>query len=600
MPNDDSAALNISRRKTLAALGTIGVASAGAGLGTSAYFSDQETFENNSLTAGTLDLVVDWEEHYSDWSDDESDGIQGDILMSPPETPADYTSFPPGTDAEAVDDNDDNDDPLIWVPNEDVGTFMDNTSIEAFPDVDDDGVQDEFPEGADPCEFLANVGNDDSGLDPIDGARTENDDTVIGEEEPAPLINLDDVKPGDFGEITLSAHLCGNPGYLWLNGGLVSASENGVTEPEGDDPQEDGDADSTDPADVELLDTVQTALWYDNNCDNLVARGEGEDLDVVLAVDTSGSLDSGEMDLLEDAAVAFKNQLQSGDQLGLATFAGDADYVDLNSSNAGGQNGDAPVMDDVSNITDGDIESAIPDDGSGNTHMAGGIYVANDILDNEGRGGQEVIVLFTDGEPNITSGANQVGPYNSQSFATNDDDNVTAQAATDAKNSGGTRIVTVGLGQAGDTFLQTQIASSIDDHAAVNDATQLQEVLESLAAELTSAEEVFFRGTLAELASELGTDNGIPLDFGRDSPFNEVGYPPNGGSDPENSDARECYPPDSTECIGLSWWLPVDHANEIQSDTVTFDLGFYTEQCRHNDGGGMNNDAVGNSDELDA
>ncbi|MFT4947755.1 MAG: putative ribosomally synthesized peptide with SipW-like signal peptide, partial [Natronomonas sp.] len=40
---------DISRRKALAALGTIGVASAGAGLGTSAYFSDQETFENNSL-----------------------------------------------------------------------------------------------------------------------------------------------------------------------------------------------------------------------------------------------------------------------------------------------------------------------------------------------------------------------------------------------------------------------------------------------------------------------------------------------------------------------------------------------------------------------
>jgi predicted ribosomally synthesized peptide with SipW-like signal peptide len=223
MPNDDSAALNISRRKTLAALGTIGVASAGAGLGTSAYFSDQETFENNSLTAGTLDLVVDWEEHYSDWSDDESDGVEGDILMLSPETTADYTPFPPGTDANAVDDSDANDDPLIWVPNADVETFMDNTSIEAFPDEDDDGVQDEFPEGADPCEFLADVGNDDGGLDPFAGARTQNDDTVV-DDEPAPLINLDDVKPGDFGEITLSAHLCGNPGYLWLNGGLVSAS----------------------------------------------------------------------------------------------------------------------------------------------------------------------------------------------------------------------------------------------------------------------------------------------------------------------------------------------------------------------------------------
>ncbi|MFB6069342.1 MAG: TasA family protein, partial [Halobacterium sp.] len=54
----------ISRRKVLAGLGTIGIASAGAGLGTSAYFSDVETYEDNVLTAGALDLTVDWEEHY--------------------------------------------------------------------------------------------------------------------------------------------------------------------------------------------------------------------------------------------------------------------------------------------------------------------------------------------------------------------------------------------------------------------------------------------------------------------------------------------------------------------------------------------------------
>src|SRR6056297_3451357 len=73
----------LTRRKALAALGSIGVASAGAGLGTSAYFSDQETFENNQLTAGTLDLKVDWEEHYSDWSADEGEGL--DITMNEPE-----------------------------------------------------------------------------------------------------------------------------------------------------------------------------------------------------------------------------------------------------------------------------------------------------------------------------------------------------------------------------------------------------------------------------------------------------------------------------------------------------------------------------------
>jgi predicted ribosomally synthesized peptide with SipW-like signal peptide len=52
---------DLSRRKVLGSLGAIGVASAGAGLGTSAYFSDEESFTSNTLTAGELDLVVDYE-----------------------------------------------------------------------------------------------------------------------------------------------------------------------------------------------------------------------------------------------------------------------------------------------------------------------------------------------------------------------------------------------------------------------------------------------------------------------------------------------------------------------------------------------------------
>jgi len=48
----------LSRRKTLAGLATIGAAGAGAGLGTSALFSDRETFGNNSFTAGTFDMEV--------------------------------------------------------------------------------------------------------------------------------------------------------------------------------------------------------------------------------------------------------------------------------------------------------------------------------------------------------------------------------------------------------------------------------------------------------------------------------------------------------------------------------------------------------------
>ena len=48
----------ITRRRALAGLGTIGLASAGAGLGTSALFSDTESFTDNTITAGTLDMTV--------------------------------------------------------------------------------------------------------------------------------------------------------------------------------------------------------------------------------------------------------------------------------------------------------------------------------------------------------------------------------------------------------------------------------------------------------------------------------------------------------------------------------------------------------------
>lgn len=50
--------LELSRRRLLGGLGTIGLASAGAGLGTSAYFNDTESFAGNTVTAGTLDMSV--------------------------------------------------------------------------------------------------------------------------------------------------------------------------------------------------------------------------------------------------------------------------------------------------------------------------------------------------------------------------------------------------------------------------------------------------------------------------------------------------------------------------------------------------------------
>jgi len=54
--DDDKGSFELTRRRALGGLATIGAASAVAGAGTMAAFSDTEESENNSVTAGTLNL----------------------------------------------------------------------------------------------------------------------------------------------------------------------------------------------------------------------------------------------------------------------------------------------------------------------------------------------------------------------------------------------------------------------------------------------------------------------------------------------------------------------------------------------------------------
>ncbi len=368
MKNDG---FKLSRRKILAGLGAIGVGSVGAGLGTTAYFSDRETFTNNRLVAGELDLQVDWEEHYSDWSADENDdrlddfggdefdedldgdGVDDfDVAMTKGDTenvPEGYVGFPTF------------DEPMVAVPDTAVDDFLDNTAIEAFPDEDGDGIQDLIL-------TRDQISSQNPTLSPEEVEQAFHDQFAdVPDDLERPVIELEDVKPGDFGEVTFSTHLHNNPGYLWLTGQLLDASENGHTEPERKDEDEKEDV-------VELLDAIQVAVWYDDG-DNV---REPEEM----------------------------------------------------------------------------------------------IHSPHDI---------------TEG------------------------DSITIDAE------------------------------------------------ESLIA----------RGSLREVLATLSEDPGIPLD-----------------ADPRNED-RDCYPNSTTYYFGFAWWLPVDHANEIQTDSVTFDLGFYTEQCRHNDGTGM-------------
>jgi predicted ribosomally synthesized peptide with SipW-like signal peptide len=220
----------LSRRKALAALGTVGAASAGAGVGTSAFFSDQEPFENNRLVAGTLDVGVGYTAHYSDWSDDEDEGLTREVRMfeGGPAAVGSAADLQDGEVGLPADDA-----WLIAVDEGDVETFLDNTLTGAYPNA---GTEDDPEQGVVEC---------------VDGEASPQ-----AADATRPVIGLEDVKPGDFGVVSFDFVLCDNPGYVWVNGALRSASENGTTEPEADDPDE--------GAGVELLDVVQAALWIEN------------------------------------------------------------------------------------------------------------------------------------------------------------------------------------------------------------------------------------------------------------------------------------------------------------------------------------------------
>jgi hypothetical protein len=113
-----------------------------------------------------------------------------------------------------------------------------------------------------------------------------------------------------------------------------------------------------------------------------------------------------------------------------------------------------------------------------------------------------------------------------------------------------------------------------------------------------AGEGIPFEGTLVEVLDGLAMGGGVPLDGDRGIAYDEVvvidGEPiPADGADP----TRECFSPSPTpHCIGFRRELPVDHGNDVQSDSVRFDLELYTEQCRHSDGTGMNDEPVGDDE----
>jgi predicted ribosomally synthesized peptide with SipW-like signal peptide len=693
--------MELSRRKILGAAGAVGAAGAAAGLGTSALFSDEESFVNNSITAGTLDLKVSWDEHYFNGIRNLDNSYNGDIEFDSPGSSE--TGFPSSSGS-----------PYLAVADGEVGTFMGDTRTEQFPD---GGLGSD----EDPCEELADV---------------------PGAEIPPPVIDLDDVKPGDFGEVTFDFSLCDNPGYLWMTGDLVSESENGVTEPEGDSSEEDQSFGNASLWPLAALAAVP-ALGGDDDGDDGDSGGSQASVtaDTGTTDDDAGTSDRRSA-LRKGAAAAGAGAAGLGAASGLASAdSGKGSPPDPNPNNdVSIDNGTLSVSVDEQGSSGfafgGDGSTVFAEkygfrDGSSGTHVAstdGSVSVTDpfpssvspgttasstldypvptptptgpttvnlevkrkatldtsepilrveyEVTNPSGSGatfsdlrlsqyvdydiggisnnigryfldsttgcefiwqeteGGDIFAGFTAEEQSVSHGLTTYS-IGTTDFDTNDISSILNE--DDVHPDTGTTDVELtfewSLGELAPGETTTFRTSFVyNDQGRAEFENQIcqespgtptptptpspgeSELVDKVQARAwydggggdgpsgdvgdninQDDEQVFLEGTLREVLDGLSSGKGVPLDGDEstNTDFNET-------SDPPNDADRDCYTAaDDVHYIGFEWWVPRSVGNEIQSDSVTFDLGFYTEQCRNNDGsGGSGDGGDGSADPL--
>lgn len=79
-------------------------------------------------------------------------------------------------------------------------------------------------------------------------------------DNPGPIFDLDDVKPGDRGEASIYVTVDHNPAYIWFGGELRSNAENGLEEPE---QAVDSTGGNPGEGNGELADRIQATVWRD-------------------------------------------------------------------------------------------------------------------------------------------------------------------------------------------------------------------------------------------------------------------------------------------------------------------------------------------------
>lgn len=195
-------------KRIILSLLTLGIVAVVATGATTALLSDEEISSGNTFTAGAVDLGVDNHSYYNGYLCQLTD--EGYIWLTP-------------------------------------------GGRGAQPEPADQG----YPYGL-PCESSWEVDYD-----------IEHNEQ--GETEVRRFFAFDDLKPGDWGEDTISLHVDNNDAYLCVDVTLTSDDDNGCTEPEAGD----GDLTCGEPGlgEGELADAI-TFFWWADDGDNVYEESE--------------------------------------------------------------------------------------------------------------------------------------------------------------------------------------------------------------------------------------------------------------------------------------------------------------------------------------
>ncbi|MFB6169869.1 MAG: vWA domain-containing protein [Haloarculaceae archaeon] len=562
MTDDKPRLYNLSRRKLLGGLGAVGLASAGAGLGTSAYFTDTEAFRSNRLQAGELDLVLDWQQTY----------------YGPDSGPMYGTAGRP--------------------------------YVSAYPDGDGDGVQDHVPqsfvvwakrEGYD----LADPAGRHAAIDAFKAAFFAN-----GADDMDPLVELTDVKPGDWGEVTMSIHFFDNPSYVRMVGGLVSDFENGATEPER--ASSDTTLGDPGPGEGELDEATEVLIWADDG-DNVYEPRNGAEVDVVVLFDTSCSMEWADSSAgcspgentpapdkfpqaQEGAKALFEELLAEPDVSGLGLPADMVPNADVRVGLV--EYGNDTGVKHSLGASLADLKAAIDGMSPGNsTELPTALEDAKAMFDDAGRAdAHRCVIVIGDGQPHDTDNNEGDGGYAYDDWGATYSVELTDELESDY----GAHVLTVHYEVDPDVPLAKGIDPAVlpSGYSTPLDTIDLFEVMASYDADLETrlafgadrdrltcvlmriarmcaGEVPLFYGTLAEALEALDTTTGDGILL--------VGNPRVDADDAIDAPTRACLEWSCTYYTAFKWMVPTDVGNEIQTDSVVFDIGFEAEQCRHNE-----------------